>query len=101
MPKAAKAFCVAGAGEATLYKVHQDIEDAVCCFTNHGVEASSMNMAINDKAALLDALAEQWSCAHTAQFFLYYAGHAKRGGQGVTANIASVSGAWVSKQGDG
>ena len=41
-----------------------------------------MNEDKTDKELLLASLAEQWSCPDTKQFFVYYAGHAKRSAAG-------------------
>eukprot|EP00658_Telonema_sp_P-2_P029744 TRINITY_DN22574_c0_g1_i2.p2 TRINITY_DN22574_c0_g1~~TRINITY_DN22574_c0_g1_i2.p2 ORF type:complete len:230 (+),score=50.09 TRINITY_DN22574_c0_g1_i2:55-744(+) len=91
----AQAFCVAGAGEETLYKLRQDITDATSCFERCGIPAGSIFMDDVGKAALLEALREQWSCPETTVFFLYYAGHGKRGGSGPTEGVPNIAGAWM------
>ena len=72
--KSAKAFCLAGAGEESLYQVQQDIDDACACFQQLEIPAEAMLMddGASSKTVLLEALCRQWSCpdtevAHTQQ----------------------------------
>ena len=50
-----------------------------------------MNEDATNKEVLLESLAEQWSCPDTKQFFLYYAGHAKRSAAGAYRGSAACS----------